>query len=226
MTPLDEFMGKALADGLLAITMLAKAHAVAASHGGECLSEYYIDCHGDLDFKCKFGHPFTTDLASVNEADHPRPRILPPECGGTRKRTFDENAELVAPSGYTLLEMNTAEMGKTKVKKVTNFRLRCPSKLHEFDMKRDNFLPVGYRRGPAEAARNALCASASQEKSKRERRARALLFGLVPSDPGAPYVPRNVAESWRCLAGNHTFEVSWNTLLFRDPGRKCLKCAP
>ncbi len=216
VVPLDEFMVAALADGRLTATMLAKARATAESHGGRCLSEGYVDCHTPLSFVCAKGHEFDTPLASVNAADHPRPRFCP-ECGGTRRRTFEENAALVAPSGYVLLDVTSIRTGNNR----TQLHLRCPAG-HAFVALRSNFLPVidGVpHRGCIRCAR----LRTNREKGRIAREQRLVEFGLIALDP---YGGRHLKARWRCVAGGHEFTACWNTINDRQIHKRpaCLLC--
>lgn len=212
--PDDEFYASALTEGARSAVMLDKARRTAESHGGRCLSDLYLSCREPLAFECAKGHRFSAPLANVNRADHGRPRWCP-ECGGTRRRTDEENRALVAPSGYELLEVASAHIGGRTLQQ---FHLRCPSG-HEYRALRENFLPVVVgkpKRGCMRCAR----ARTNQQRSIEARAERAARFGLKPC--GA-FAPRHLPTDWECLASGHKFEASWNTILFRK-GRKCLEC--
>jgi hypothetical protein len=214
--PNSEFVAAALENGQLGVVMLAKACAIATSHGGSCLSTDYVNCHEPLQFVCAQGHAFETPLASVNAADHPRPRYCP-ECGGTRRRTLEENQALIAPSGYTLLDIDSVIVGLKK--SVTRFTIRCPAD-HEYTVLRDNFLPVldGVpKRGCIRCAR----LRTNRERGAAIREARLAEFGLEALEE---YKPRHKAAKWRCLSNGHEFEASWNSVNARR-GSKCLACA-
>jgi hypothetical protein len=214
-SPDSEFAAIALEKGKLAATMLAQARAIAVSHGGVCHSTSYINCHEPLRFTCAQDHEFCTPLASVNAADHPRPRFCP-ECGGTRLRTLEENRALVAPTGYVLLGLDSAVIGRKKC--VTRFHVRCPAR-HEYSVLRANFLPVTDgvpKRGCIRCARQ----RTNGERGALARKARLAQFGLEALDE---YGGRHKLARWRCLAQGHGFEASWNTINARR-GAKCLAC--
>jgi hypothetical protein len=186
------------------------------SHGGHCQSKDYIDCHEPLKFTCAQGHDFEAALASVNAADHPRPRFCP-ECGRTRRRTFEENAALVAPSGYEWQEEGETRGGADE-RRLVVFHLRCPAG-HEFRSLRSNFLPVvdGLpHRGCIRCARK----RTNQARGQAARCSRLAEFGLEALDE---YASRHKVVRWRCLAAGHEFAASWNSINARR-GRKCLEC--
>jgi len=212
------FIAQVREDGTLAKTMLEKARNIAESHGGRCLSETYIECHQPLVFECKEGHRFETGLASVNAIDHKRPRFCP-ECGGTRKRTEDENRELVESAGYELLHIHTTRTGGDQRTQQT-LHVQCPNREHEsYDVLRSNFMPVI----DGKPHRGCVKCSSKKEQHMRGELARAKRiseFGLEALDP---YATRKVKTRWRCIANGHEFTASWNTINLRKRS-KCLEC--
>lgn len=214
--PSDEFMDLARANGALSVTMLAKAKEVAISHGGVCVSDGYLGCRMPLTFVCSAGHVFETPLAAVNHRDHKRPRFCP-ECGGTRKRTWEENVRDVTQRGYTLL----GQLIKLKANgyTVTYFRVRCPAG-HEYEVARDNFVAPGDPVTPRRKCIKCERARTNRDRAVKERGERAAKFGLIPL---SPFTPRGADSEWQCVAQGHRFSASWNTLLFRKNG-KCLMC--
>jgi hypothetical protein len=211
-----DFLAKVRTEEALAATMLKKAHEVASSHGGRCLSTTYLNCHHLLEFECRAGHRFETGLASVNFADHQRPRFCP-ECGGTRRRTDEEDHLLAESCGYTLVGTRTRRVGKAqRADRVLD--LVCPNG-HEYSTSRANFAPVTDgkpKRGCIRCART----RTNQERGVREREERAKLFGLKPT---GPFVPRTEPADWECLYCGHTFSASWTAILNRGH-KKCFRC--
>ncbi len=211
-----DFMEMARVDGALTATMLAKAREIAISHGGTCVGDVYLGCHMPLAFVCAKGHAFSAPLASVNHRNHKRPRFCP-ECGGTRKRTWEENARDVARRGYTLLDQfqKTGPDGYT----LTYFKVRC-SAGHEYEVARDNFIAPRDATAPRKKCIRCERKRTNRDRSVRERRERAEKFGIIPL---SDFVGRKDNAEWQCVAKGHRFEASWNTLLFRKQG-KCLMC--
>lgn len=214
-TSLREFLTKARADGAQAVVYLEKARSIARSHKGVCTSDVYIDCHTPLDFICAKGHHFQTPLASVNARDHSRPRFCP-ECGGTRRRTFEENEALVKSAGYTLLDVIDRRTGVAQ--RLDRYLVvRCPAG-HEYEVYRANFAPVvdgKPKRGCVRCART----RTNHARGEQERRARAREWGIEMT---GPFVKRNQKTTWMCANG-HEFQASWNTVLAREKN-KCLLC--
>lgn len=212
----QDFLASVAEEGTLAAAMLEKAHAVAASHGGRCLSESYLNCHLPLKWICMADHEFETPLASVNHADHARPRWCP-ECGGTRKRTDEENQALVASTGYTLLGIGTRIVGIKQPRVEPTFHLQCPAG-HRYVTLRTNFAPV-VDGEPRKECRRCARIRTNRIRAMQERTVRAAGFGLRLV---GPFVPRELPSAWECMARGHQFEASWDAILARP--RKCLVC--
>jgi hypothetical protein len=211
----SEFLARVAAEGTRAVEMLDKARQIAESHGGKCLSDVYLDCHSPLSFVCKVGHPFQTPLASVNAADHSRPRYCP-TCGGTSKRSEDENRELVESCGYKLLGTFSKRIGRAQ-KLLTHFRVKCPAG-HAYEVERGNFVPIVDGK-PRRECMKCVRTRVNQERGEQARRERAAGWGMAII---GPFVTRKEKTLWQCRNG-HKFEASWETMLNRKRG-KCFLC--
>jgi hypothetical protein len=214
----EDFMAAAKVEGTLTAAGLRRVHAIAESHGGFCLSDQYINCHTELLFQCANDHVFAAEPANIGHADNKRPRWCR-ECGGTRRRTDEENSIAVAAApGYELLDVYNQYGGDTDIRSQVWFTIRCPAG-HEYEVKRDNFLPVVNgkpRRGcsPCEHGR------ANRARGEIQRAERALTFGLIMI---GPFGDLKMKTRWECIAEGHKFTASWETVRGRK-GKKCLRC--
>ncbi len=215
--PYDEFIQAIRENDTLAKAMLAKAREIARSHGGECLSEVYIDCHELLKFRCKKNHVVFMALADVNHASHKRPRFCY-DCGGTRRRTFAENKADVEAAGYGLLSVRT--IVRTK-KPITQLLVTCPKGLHTYWVDRPNFLPLNAANEPVRNCRSCARIRARYEKGLASCNLMCQKFDL---EALTPYVGLHDRMNWKCLkCGNLIINKSCNTMNGRKGG-KCQAC--
>jgi hypothetical protein len=217
--PYTDFIKQVMETETRAAAMLAQAREIAISHGGECLSTVYVDCHEELDFRCKFGHLFSAQLARVGHATHARPRFCR-ECGGTRLRTFEENKADVERAGYILVEMDTVFRGKVKKKSVVLMCVTCPARTHTYWVERANFLPLDADLRPVRNCRSCARIHTGYLKGLASCEQMCAAFDLQAL---TPYVGRHDRMDWKCLKCGDEFNLSCNTMYLRQGG-KCQKC--
>lgn len=209
--PYAEFMQQVMETGTLAAAMLEQARAIAVSHGGTCESKVYIDCHEPLQFICRLGHAFDTALADVNHRQHKRPRFCS-ECGGTRRRTFEENKNEMAQVGYALLAQYNVIIGTKNPKTRVILKSRCPAE-HIVTMLRDNFFPLKNGKPRRSCRTCARRKTGRNSYSQRDNRCAALKVR-----PVGPYAQRHTPATWLCLVCGSEFVISWNSLILRRGG--------
>jgi len=217
---LDDFIRSVCETQNLPAVQLKKASEIAASHGGKCLSDVYVNAkYGKLVFECKHGHKFVTPLDHVKMAGSKRPRFCP-DCGGTRKRTLEETRAEIEPTGYTLLALNVKITGTEGHERNTTYlQVQCPEG-HIYDVARDNFLPLVDDK-PIKKCMKCERARTNQERAIIERNAKAEEWGLrILTEE---FAPRHDSMLWTCNANGHRFTASYHTVLIRK-NRKCLLC--
>jgi hypothetical protein len=164
---------------------------IVEGRGGKVIRGTYINAHSEFTVMCATGHTFVTTLARIGTAR----RRFCPECGGTTRKSYEENQDRLRAFGYTLLD--------------------SPEGHPPYEVSRDNILVNGRRCSMCSKA------EAQQRKSLATRIGRARQFGLELLDG---YQPRNRENRWRCLYCQREFSASWVAILNRSIGRRCLLC--
>jgi hypothetical protein len=216
---LDALYAQIRTKSVFADHQFARALAVIATKGGECLSTCYVSYRSKLEIKCCKGHIFYASLEDIDQPPSRGPRFCY-YCGGTRKRSDGELRDLVRERGFTFIKSGYRPVASGARAPRRTVDLICPVGHVMPTVDWDNF----NKKRKCHAG-NGCVDCANVARGDAHRNSIAKWCERYEINPAGHYKNASTNVEWRCAIG-HRFTAKHVCMATRQSeGREaCIDC--